>query len=216
MSSDPFRRRNEAMAKHYSSLARMHGDSPKSTQWRGSKSQERRFEILFGIGDLAAAKILDFGCGTGAMLASLRRRFAYTGEYVGVDISEQMLKIARGKFPKARFETIDLFADAPGGEPPEQFDYVFVSGAFNNGHADAVPFVHAAVPLLFDRARLGMAFNALSSYAPRRIAELIYLDPVETFDWVRREVTPLVALRHDYRIETEEYPEDFTLYLRRE
>ena len=211
MSSDPFRRRNEAMAAHYSSLAKRHGDSPRATQWRGSRSQERRFDILFGIGDMSRAKILDFGCGTGAMLESLRRRYDYTGEYVGCDISAGMLKIARAKFPKARFETMDLFAEPP----PELFDYVFVSGAFNNDHPDALAFVHEAVPRLFARARLGMAFNALSAYAGKRVVELIYLDPAETFDWVRREVTPLVTLRHDYRIEDEGEPEDFTIYLRR-
>ena len=212
MSSDPFRRRNEAMAAHYSSLAKRHGDSPRAAQWRGSRSQERRWEILFGIGDLARAKILDFGCGTGAMYGSLRRRFDFTGEYVGADISEGMLKIARAKFPKLRFETIDIFADPP----PETFDYVFVSGAFNNDHPDAHKFVRAAIPRLFARATKGFAFNALSTYAGNCVVELIYLDPVEIFDWVRREVTPLVTLRHDYRMDEEEQPEDFTLYLRRE
>ena len=212
MKSDPFRRRNEAMAAHYSSLARRHGDSPRATQWRGARSQERRFDILFEIGDLRTAKILDFGCGTGAMLASLRRRMDFAGEYVGADISEAMLRIGRAKFPGARFEQIDIFV-AP---PPELFDYVFVSGAFNNDHPDAFDFVQAAVPRLFDRATKGMAFNALSSFAARRVTELIYLDPVETFEWVRREVTQLCALRHDYKIEDEDQPEDFTIYLRRE
>ncbi len=75
------------------------GDSPKAAQWRGAPSQERRWDILFEIGDVSRAKILDFGCGTGAMLAGLRRRFDYSGEYVGADISDGMLKIARAKFP---------------------------------------------------------------------------------------------------------------------
>ena len=211
MTSDPFRKRNEAMAAHYSSLAKRHGDSPRATQWRGTASQERRFDILFEIGEMRGAKILDFGCGTGAMLASLRRRFDYQGEYVGVDISEPMLKIARQKFPRTRFETMDLFAEPP----PETFDYVFVSGAFNNDHPDAIEFIQAAIPRLYDRARVAMGFNALSIYAARKVIELIYLDPLEMFDWVHREVTPLVTLRHDYRIEGEAQPEDFTLYLRR-
>jgi SAM-dependent methyltransferase len=210
--ADRFRARNAVMAAHYSSLAKRHGDSPKATQWRGSPSQERRFDILFEVGDLASAKILDFGCGTGAMLASLRRRFDYAGEYVGCDISDAMLKMARAKFPGTRFETIDIFADPP----PETFDYVFASGTFNNDHADAYEFLLAAIPRLFARAKKALAFNALSAATTRRIAELIYIDPVELFDFARREVTPLVTLRHDYRIGDEAEPEDFTLYLRRE
>jgi SAM-dependent methyltransferase len=216
MSSERFRARNQAMAAHYSSLAKRHGDSPRAAQWRGARSQERRYDILFGIGDLRHAKILDFGCGTGAMYASLRRRFDYVGEYVGCDISEGMLKLARRKFPGVRFETIDIFAEPPPGTELETFDYVFVSGAFNNDHPQAYEFVLAAIPALFARARLGFAFNALSTYAGNRVIELIYFDPLELFDWIRGEVTPLVTLRHDYRIEGEDQPEDFTLYLRRE
>jgi ubiquinone/menaquinone biosynthesis C-methylase UbiE len=212
MNSDRFRARNVVMAAHYLSLAKRYGDSPKATQWRGSTSQERRFDILFEVGDLTAAKILDFGCGTGAMFSSLRRRCDYTGEYVGCDISEAMLKLARGKFPGVRFETLDIFADPPA----ETFDYVFASGTFNNDHADAYQFILAAVPRLFARARKALAFNALSAETTRRIAELIYIDPIELYEFARREVTPLVTLRHDYRIGDEIEPEDFTLYLRRE
>ncbi|HEY1723579.1 MAG TPA: class I SAM-dependent methyltransferase [Magnetospirillaceae bacterium] len=211
MNAGRFRTRNTVMAAHYSSLAKRHGDSPKAAQWRGASSQERRWDILFEIDDLTHAKILDFGCGTGAMLASLRRRCDYDGEYVGCDISEGMLKIAKGKFPGVRFETLDIFADAP----IEMFDYVFASGTFNNDHADAYDFIMAAIPRLFARARKGLAFNLLSSDAPRRVAELIYVSPLEVFDFCRADITPLVTLRNDYRIEDEEIPEDFTIYLRR-
>ena len=217
MRADRFRARDAVMAAHYSSLARRHGDSPRAAQWRGSASQERRFEILFQVGDLSGARILDFGCGTGAMYASLTRRFDFTGDYVGCDISEGMLKIARAKFPAekfpgARFTALDIFADPP----LETFDYVFASGTFNNDHADAYEFLLAAIPRLFAHARKALAFNALSAAAPRRVAELVYVDPVELYEFARREVTPLVTLRHDYRIDDEAEPEDFTLYLRRE
>jgi SAM-dependent methyltransferase len=212
MTAGRFRARNAAMAAHYTTLARRHGDSPKAAQWRGAPSQERRWDILFEIGDVADAKILDFGCGTGAMFASLRRRYDFRGDYVGCDISEGMLKLARAKFPGARFTTLDIFADPPA----ETFDYVFASGTFNNDHVDAYEFLLAAVPRLFALARKGLAFNLLSADAPRRVMELLYIDPVEMFDFCRREVTPLVALRNDYRIEDEDIPEDFTLYLRRE
>lgn len=212
MTSGRFRARDAVMAAHYSTLAKRHGDSPKAAQWRGAPSQERRWDVLFEIGDLTSAKILDFGCGTGAMVASLRRRFGYDGTYVGVDISDAMLKLARARFPGTRFETFDLFADPP----PETFDYVFASGTFNNDHIDAYEFLLAAIPRLYARARKGFAFNLLSADAPRRVMELMYIDPIEIYDFCRNTVTPLVTLRNDYRIEDEEIPEDFTIYLRRE
>src|SRR5262249_31446563 len=128
------------------------------------------------------------------------------------DISEGMLKLARNKFPGVRFETLDIFADPPA----EAFDYVFASGTFNNDHVDAYEFLIEAIPPLYARPRKGFAFNLLSATAPRRVMELMYIDPIEIYDFCRNTVTPLVTLRNDYRIEDEDIPEDFTVYLRRE
>lgn len=211
MAEPDFSDRNAYMGAHYSALVRQYGDSPKAAQWRGSRSQEKRIDILFGIADLSTAKILDFGCGTGHLHAMLKRRFDFTGEYVGYDISDGMLALARRKFPSVRFEKTDIF-----GPVAETFDYVLASGPFNNEHRDAADFFVRAIPRLFALCRRGMAFNALSAYAPHHTVQLLYLDPLQVFDWVKREITPLVTLRHDYRIEDEQVPEDFTLYLRRD
>ncbi len=207
----PFRDRDAAMAAHYSGLAKRHGDSPRSAQWRGSRSQDRRIEVLLDIADLSSAKILDFGCGTARLYALLSRRCEFKGEYVGYDLSEGMLAIARRKFPGLRIEKRNIFES----EDYEMFDYVFASGTFNNDHDEARVFFERAVPRLFAMCRHGMAFNALSAWAPRQTAQLIYLDPIQVYDWARRTITPLATLRHDYRIEDEDIPEDFTIYLRR-
>jgi ubiquinone/menaquinone biosynthesis C-methylase UbiE len=62
--------------------------------------------------DLAAASVLDVGCGTGTRLASTRRR-GHRGTLVGVDPAEAMLDIARVKAPDVRWvrsdaQTLDL------------------------------------------------------------------------------------------------------------
>jgi ubiquinone/menaquinone biosynthesis C-methylase UbiE len=62
--------------------------------------------------DLAAASVLDVGCGTGTRLASTRRR-GHGGTLVGADPAEAMLDIARVKAPDVRWvrgyaQTLDL------------------------------------------------------------------------------------------------------------
>lgn len=52
----------------------------------------------------AGERILDVGCGTGALTAEIGRRGAET---LGVDQSEEMISQARKKFPALRFETLD-------------------------------------------------------------------------------------------------------------
>jgi len=64
------------------------------------------------------ASVLDLGCGTGDLLAALR-----PARGVGIDLSPEMLRIARSKYPHLVFregdaETIDL---------DERFDYVVLS-----------------------------------------------------------------------------------------
>jgi SAM-dependent methyltransferase len=63
------------------------------------------------------SSVLEIGCGTGNLLASLRPRRG-----VGVDISPRMVEIAASKFP-----SLDFFvADAEAFEASETFDFVIV------------------------------------------------------------------------------------------
>ncbi len=62
-----------------------------------------------------AKRILDVGCGTGSLLASLEPSLG-----VGVDLSEGMVQIARQKFPQYRF----LVCDCENLPFRENFDFV--------------------------------------------------------------------------------------------
>lgn len=66
----------------------------------------------------AGERILDVGCGTGALTAEIAGRGA---EILGVDLSEEMILQARKKFPALNFETLD----ARQLRFSEEFDGVF-------------------------------------------------------------------------------------------
>ena len=69
-------------------------------------------------------KIVDFGCGTGDLAA----RIAESGAVVtGVDISPEMVELARKKFPDVRFECADGMSWRPDG----QYDAVFSNAALH-------------------------------------------------------------------------------------
>lgn len=63
------------------------------------------------------ASVLEIGCGTGTILASLRPRRG-----VGVDLSPKMVAIAAAKFPDLSF----LVADAEALDLGETFEYIIV------------------------------------------------------------------------------------------
>ena len=47
-------------------------------------------------------------------------------------------------------------------------------------------------------SRSGFTFNLLSTYSDYQEEHLFYGDPLEWFDWCKREITPRVMLLHDY------------------
>jgi trans-aconitate methyltransferase len=80
-------------------------------QWNAAEYDAKHafvYEKAKGLVDLLAPKagerILDLGCGTGALTAEIAVRGATV---LGVDRSEEMIAQARKKFPALRFEALD-------------------------------------------------------------------------------------------------------------
>ena len=58
----------------------------------------------------------------------------------------------------------------------------------------------------FQVSQKGVAFNALSTCAPKQEEGEFYADPLKTLEFCSK-LTPKVSLRHDY------LPHDFTIYM---
>jgi SAM-dependent methyltransferase len=71
----------------------------------------------------AGSSILEIGCGIGETLAALN-----PSRGMGIDISENMVGIARRKFPHLQFEV----GDFESLEREEKFDFVLVDGTIGN------------------------------------------------------------------------------------
>lgn len=64
------------------------------------------------------SKVLELGCGTGELLNNVKPSLG-----IGVDFSENMLNIARSKYPKLQF----VLADVADFTTKEKFDYIIIS-----------------------------------------------------------------------------------------
>jgi ubiquinone/menaquinone biosynthesis C-methylase UbiE len=80
------------------------------------------------------ASVLEVGCGTGTLLASLHPRRG-----LGIDVSERMVAIAAAKFPALSF----VAADAERFDPGETFDFVIVPDVIE--HLGDVPAMFRSV-----------------------------------------------------------------------
>lgn len=199
------------LAKHYDDLGLEFGYSPNATQQSSLETQERRLQVLLEMsGDYSNDKILDFGCGTGNLFALLERT-GFKGEYVGYDISSELLSIASAEHPNGRFELKNIF------ESPieETFDWVFISGVFNNDIEHNQAFMQQALTILFTKVRKGLVFNALSHYVDYQSPGLYYFDPCWVFDFCKRNLTTHVVLNHGYQIKPDVIPFEFSCCLQK-
>ncbi len=106
--------------------------------------------------DLTGCRILDAGCGTGALAVEAARRGA---DVVGVDVSPQLISIACERAPKdvhgrVKFMSGDMLAKSLG-----RFDHIVSMDVLIHYPADAIA---DAVARLAERADRSVAFT----YAP--------------------------------------------------
>lgn len=193
---------------HYARLLRAHGDSPQAVAWRDAATQERRMAVLAEVGDLRAARVLDFGCGTGHLLTFLREQADFRGQYVGYDLSGEMIDVARRKFPGVQFEARDILESGVGAD----FDYVLINGVFNHRLDDNWGLMTAILEQLFPHVRRALAFNALSTYVDYAEPDLSYVNPERVFRFCKQRLSPLVTLRHDYLVKDGVVPFEFAVY----
>ncbi len=198
-----------SIERHYGELVERHGASPEAAQWSDAQTQRRRLEVLSEVADLRSAKVLDFGCGTGTLLGQLQEALDFDGEYVGYDLAGPAVELAAQLHPAGRFERRDVLSDGI----PEDFDYILVSGVFNNRTSDGWGLMTKLLAALWPHARRALAFNAMSTYVDYQADHLWYADPAEVFGWCKRELSPAVTLRHDYQVKPGVIPFEFTVFV---
>lgn len=115
-SDTAFGRHHAGQLAHWDRVASMN-PSMMANHYKQRIQATYRFNIAPNI------QVLELGCGAGDLLASLNPRDA-----VGIDISPEMIRRAREKYPNLRFEV----ADAHDFVTEERFDFVILSDLIGN------------------------------------------------------------------------------------
>ena len=196
MRFDPF---VDAARRYYTETFLRHGAVAAGVDWRDADSQNLRFEQLLKIDDRDGDfSVNDYGCGYGA-LAEWLASHGFNARYHGFDVSPPMLEHARRAFSRREDVVfVDRLADLPVA------DYTVASGVFNvkqdAGTREWTEYVVDTIRAIRSKSGLGLSFNMLTSYSdPERMRpDLYYADPAFFFDLCKRELSPRVALLHDY------------------
>ncbi len=181
-----------------------HGDSAQGAYWPNEVDRRTRFDVMLdmlaGRGD-APVVLCDLGCGTGELLAHIRR-LGLTGiTYIGVDRSQTALALARAKFPDATFVNLDV-TDTATALDALACDYLVANGLFTArfgmAHAEMWDFLRAAITRVWPHVRRGLAFNVMSKAVAWERDDLFHLPMDDAARFLHGLAGRRVRLRADY------------------
>ncbi len=148
--------RKRIIDRHRDSLKR-HGHHPHALYWSNQDIQELRFAILAEAGLHTAERVLDVGCGFGDFHHWAKDLQL---DYYGLDLSPDLLSLAKKQHPKAHFFCGTLsdfyFAD-------QSFDRVILSGALNEQLHDEGAYAKASIRHMYRLCKKSLAFNLLNA-----------------------------------------------------
>jgi len=175
-----------------------HGVSSKAVGWKDQESQLLRFEKLAEVipGNTDSYTVVDWGCGYAAMYDFLQEKKLGCKKYYGYDISADMLHKARELHPDDGLELIQ------SADVTTNADYTFVSGTFNVRFSASDEAwsanIKEVLQKLAEKTTRGLAFNLLTTYVDWKQENLFYADPMEFFDFCKKNLSRKVTLIHDY------------------
>lgn len=138
-------------------------NSPQVVGWSSKEEQETLFDAALWLASVPGLSILDVGCGRADLYTKATEKGLI---YKGIDYNPNIIDIAQQKYPEVSVETLDVLDIDAGAD----YDWVVGSGLFNIAIKDPADYAQAVVAKMYDKARIGVAFNLLTS-VPEDIAD---------------------------------------------
>jgi len=176
------------------------GINPKALGWKEESDQYLRFEKLANIlleKENSSFSVNDYGCGYGSMFHFFDKiKPGLLDKYYGYDISENMLAEAKKMIQDERAE---FFCTS---DMKHFVDYSFVSGTYNvkfdATDKEWLSFIKDNLLQLARMSKKGFSFNLLTTYVDWKESNLYYANPLELFDFCKKNISKKVNLFHDY------------------
>lgn len=173
------------------------GEVLESVGWGSCESQHLRFEVLLRNINFDGKKILDVGCGFGDLipfLESINPNF----EYVGIDISLELLKVAKDRYknkPNISFYEGDILS--VDQYKLEGIDISVLSGTLTYKISDNIAYAQQVLNKMYEVSKTAAASNFMSSYADYKNDKNYHFSPEELFSY-SKSLFGKVVLFHDY------------------
>jgi SAM-dependent methyltransferase len=181
----------------YDGRLKEHGLSARTVGWGSEDDQRMRFEVLCRGLDLRGLHILDIGCGLGDFVPWAEEKFGPDFDYTGIDLSGSLVQAAAQRFqnPRRKFLVGTLTTDSDIGE----FDVAVLSGTLTFKTTDNAATMRSVLKSAYERCRLAVCSNFMTSYADSRLEKNFHYLPEEVFAF-SKSLSRFVSLHHDYNL----------------
>ncbi|GAB4223048.1 MAG: hypothetical protein Tsb005_16890 [Gammaproteobacteria bacterium] len=200
------------LAEHYQHCFARFGDTPQGADWPNANDLMTRYQVMLDVirERNNSIKLLDFACGSGSFFSYLAQTDLANINYLGIDINDALITVAKNKFPTQQFWCLDILES-------EQIlpvvDYVVCNGLFTVKRAISTAtmmrFMQIIIEKLFAITQQGLAFNVMSPHVDWRREDLFYVDMMELTTFIIKHLTRNFVIRHDYGLY------EYTCYLYR-
>jgi SAM-dependent methyltransferase len=201
---DDFRRAvadvEQAAIERYSKRLRQFGEDPRTLGWDTRANQWTRFAAAASLVAFSGRDVLDIGCGLGDFRVFLEEQGTPPARYAGVDINEDLLNVARARFPDSTFERRNIVLDPYAGPV---CDVALMLGLvnFRLAELDNYDYAARAIDAAFAACRDALVVDMLSAKRTSEYPEesfVFYFEPARMLE-LALERTPYVQLHHAYR-----------------
>lgn len=205
---------NSATNERYNKRFSAKGAGPHALGWGKKDYQIKRFfDLLHATqpDDFRNKTILDIGCGFGDLYDFLLKQHLNPKKYIGIDINDNFIKLARNKHPGCSFETRDLMLS-----PACRFlaDTGVALGVINFKQKNHKKYAEEFIKKSFEAVKEVLIVNVISDIHNedyQREKFIYYYRPAE---WLKfaQSLTPFCSLIQDYEAKPQY---EFMLILRK-
>jgi len=203
------------ICEHYEACFEEHGDTPQGVDWPNLADARIRYQVMLDLipktTDGTSQTLLDFGCGTAALLEFIQEKQIPGIEYSGLDLSPAFTDAASSKFPGHDFLCLDLLEE---GESLPVYDYLVMNGVFTEklgvSFDEMLAYLMKMLTAAFAHCRKGMAFNVMSKHVDWEREDLFHLP----FDVLAPLLNKSLSRHHVFRSDYGLY--EYTVYLYKE
>ncbi|MGI8566024.1 MAG: class I SAM-dependent methyltransferase [Pyrinomonadaceae bacterium] len=182
-----------------------HGDNYLGVGWtKRPEDADARYKVMLDVvhpGTHGRVELLDFGCGASHLYEYMLRNDINNISYSGLDISEKFLSLSKGKFPLIKYHHLDILE---GEDALPDFDYILMNGIFTSkcdlSFDEMLAYFQKLVLKVFNKARIGIAFNVMSKQVDWERDDLFHLPFDVLASFLTQNLSRHFVIRHDYRL----------------